>query len=135
MDPGWMVIFVFLMVESVIVGLLVMPMPANVVRGAIVTTIGKLWNTNSAIRYISWLIVGINVIYFVMTYKNVYYSPPPEMLTRWEECDTKIMRFREQRNLYITGFSIFLFFVFRRVLEIQSQLHQARKNVKESKGK
>ena len=117
-----------------IVGLLVMPMPANIVRGAIVTTVGKLWNTNSAIRYISWLIVGINVLYFAMTYKNVYYSPPQDILSRWEECDVKIMRFREQRNLYITGFSMFLFFVFRRVLEIQTQLHQARKKIKASKG-
>ena len=124
-----------LIIQSVIVGLLVMPMPANVVRGAIVTTLGKLWDTNSAIRYISWLIVFINIMYFGMTYKNVYYSPPAEVLSRWEECDIKIMRFREQRNLYITGFSIFLFFVFRRVLEIQSQLHEARKQVKAGKTK
>ena len=112
-----------------------MPMPANIVRGAIVTSLSKLWNTNSAIRYISWLIVGINIIYFVLTYKNVYYSPPPEILSRWEECDTKILRFREQRNLYITGFSVFVFFIFRRLLEIQIQLHQARKKVKAQKTK
>ena len=112
-----------------------MPMPANAVRGAIVTTVGKIWDSNSAIRYVSWLIVAMNVLYFANTYYNVYYSPSQEALSRWEECDQKIMRFREQRNLYITGFSVFVFFVFRRVLEIQSQLHQARKKVKASKGK
>eukprot|EP00484_Ammonia_sp_Unknown_P021323 CAMPEP_0197041544 /NCGR_PEP_ID=MMETSP1384-20130603/18080_1 /TAXON_ID=29189 /ORGANISM="Ammonia sp." /LENGTH=97 /DNA_ID=CAMNT_0042472489 /DNA_START=193 /DNA_END=486 /DNA_ORIENTATION=- len=95
----------------------------------------NLWNTNSAIRYISWLIVAINMIYFGMTYKNVYYSPPQEMLTRWEECDVKILRFREQRNLYITGFSIFLFFVFRRVLDIQAKLHETKLQLKKYKSK
>merc|ERR1712130_962956 len=110
-------------------------MGANKVRGMVVQSLSGIWDPNSAIRYIAYLIVFINVIYFGMTYKNVYYSPSHEMLTRWEECDTKILRFREQRNLYITGFSIFLFFVFRRVLEIQKQLHEARKLVKANKQK
>ena len=110
-------------------------MGTNVVRGIVVQSLSKMWDGNSAIRYIAYLIVFINVIYFAMTYKNVYYSPSQEMLTRWEECDTKILRFREQRNLYITGFSIFLFFVFRRVLDIQKKLHEARKIVKANKQK
>eukprot|EP01083_Nonionella_stella_P221766 791980_1 len=130
MDPGWLLIFVFLIVESVVVGILVMPMGTNMIRGAVVMSLNKLWNTNSAMRYISYIIVFINMIYFAMTYKKVYYSPPQEML---KECDRKIELFREQRNLYITGFSIFLFFVFRRVLDIQRKLHNARQIVKGKK--
>uniref|UniRef100_A0A7S0XLC7 Endoplasmic reticulum transmembrane protein n=1 Tax=Elphidium margaritaceum TaxID=933848 RepID=A0A7S0XLC7_9EUKA len=133
MDPGWLAIFVFLMLESVIIGILVMPVPANVVRGVITTTVSRLWSTNSGVRYVAWLMVLINFIYFATTYQAYYYAPQINSVTKWEDCDLKIQRFREQRNLYITGFSIFLFFILRRVLDIQSKLHETKTQLKKLK--
>ena len=121
--------------QSVFVFLLVMPMGTNVIRGAVVKSLSKIWNTNSGIRYISYIVVFMNVVYFVRTYINVYHSERTQPQGRWEECDSKIQLFREQRNLYITAGSIFLFFIFRRVLDIQTKLFEARKEVKANKKK
>ena len=112
-----------------------MPMPSNLVRGAVIKSLAHFWNSYSGLRYVSYILVSVNFLYFAQTYKLVYYVERPAAMDRFEECDHKISLFREQRNLYITGFSIFIFFVFRRLLDIQTKLFEARRAVKESKAK
>ena len=41
--------------------------------------------------------------------------------------------YQNERNAYITGFSLFLFFVLRRLLDIQRKLHEARQQMKEGR--
>ena len=67
-DLGWLIMFVFLIVESLLVLLLVMPMPSNQVRGAIITVIVDTWEKNNAVRYAGFFLGGINVIYFMMVF-------------------------------------------------------------------
>ena len=53
MDVAWFILFVFMLLEASIVLLLVMPMPSNRVRGAIITGIVSTWESPSAVRYIA----------------------------------------------------------------------------------
>jgi len=39
--------------------------------------------------------------------------------------------FRNERNLYITGGSLFIFLVLYRIIDVQSKLHEHRERVKE----
>ena len=46
-DVGWLIMFVFMMAEMVLVLLLVAPMPSNQVRGAIVSAVVATWETQA----------------------------------------------------------------------------------------
>lgn len=63
MDPGWFFLFMFFMAEALLVTLLVLPMPSNNVRGAIVKWIVSLWESRP-VQYTSYVMLALNVIYF-----------------------------------------------------------------------
>ena len=45
-------------------------------------------------------------------------------------CELRAMAFERERNAYITGFSLFLFLVLRRMVDIQKQLFTMRSEMK-----
>lgn len=45
-------------------------------------------------------------------------------------CELKMDLFRNERNAYITGFSMFMFLILVRLVDIQKKLHEARADVK-----
>jgi hypothetical protein len=47
-------------------------------------------------------------------------------------CEQGLIMFRNERNAYITGFSLFMFLVLRRLVDIQAQLFDARSFAKSS---
>uniref|UniRef100_A0A7S3BT76 BAP29/BAP31 transmembrane domain-containing protein n=1 Tax=Haptolina ericina TaxID=156174 RepID=A0A7S3BT76_9EUKA len=108
-------------------------MPSNKVRGAItqwVTAVCEL----PAIRYGFTAVMLLNLFYFYFVmdallhpfYDLGFLSP----LDNAPTCESKVALFRNERNAYITGFSLFMFLVLRRLIDIQSKLHQARSEVK-----
>ena len=135
MDLGWLLIFGFCAVEMLIVLLLVMPMPSNHVRGAITGAITHLWDKQEAIRYIAIGFTIINALYF-WTVVDALTDPfkahfgflvfDDPLVT----CEMRAAMFERERNAYVTGFSLFLFLVLRRLVDIQQKLHEARADSK-----
>ena len=135
MDPGWFFLFLFFLVEVLLVTLLCLPMPSNEIRGVIVRFIVNMWETRP-VRITSLVMLGVNVIYFWFVCDALLHplfdfgliqNPFAEgHLT----CEAKQNLFWNERNAYLTGMSIFLFIVLNRMVDIQDKLFQARGQVK-----
>ena len=132
MDPGWFVLFLFMLIEAALVLLLVMPMPSNQVRGSIVGAIVTTWEKNVAIRYVAMGVLAIDVLYFWHVIDAL--SMPFYAFGLFEDaflnCEMRSLAFERERNAYITGTSIFLFLVLRRLVDIQAKLFQSRGEAK-----
>ena len=109
--------------------LLILPMPSNKVRGAITRWVTGLWK-NDAVRYTFTAIMALNVFYFYFVMDAILHPfYDLGLLTPIEQaptCELKMDLFRNERNAYITGFSLFMFLVLRRLIDIQTKLHEVR---------
>lgn len=133
-DLGWLIMFLFMLMEGLIVLLLVMPMPSNQVRGAIIMAIVDTWEKNTAVRYVSLFLGAINVVYFLMVFdalQHSFYAFGFMLEDALVSCEFRAMAFERERNAYITGFSLFLFLVLRRMVDIQRQLFKLRGEMKD----
>ena len=63
MEPIWLVLLVFMLLEALLVLLLAAPMPNNAARGAVLTFISSLWD-KSGVRYVFYALLTIDVFYF-----------------------------------------------------------------------
>jgi len=133
MEPGWVVLMAALVVECLLVLLLLLPMPSNVVRGVITSWVKGLWNI-AGVRYTILAVMALDIFYFLWIldalrsplYDN-WLSPIEMELT----CEISMSLFRNERNLYITGFSLFMFLVLYRLIDIQTKLQENRNTCKE----
>jgi len=136
MDPGWLILCVALAIECFLVTLLIMPVPSNMVRGAITQWIVSLLS-NQTVKYSGFAILVLDAYYFAYTMDAIsnplvhvgILSPLEESIV---SCETGLAMFRNERNAYITGFSLFMFLVLRRLVDIQSQLFESRRVAKAS---
>eukprot|EP01062_Namystynia_karyoxenos_P026722 TRINITY_DN2067_c0_g2_i1.p3 TRINITY_DN2067_c0_g2~~TRINITY_DN2067_c0_g2_i1.p3 ORF type:complete len:143 (+),score=55.62 TRINITY_DN2067_c0_g2_i1:105-533(+) len=128
MDPGWFVLCCFLVVEAVLVGILVLPMPSNTVRGFVLQSIGKL-TANKNVRYFSLFVLLLDIWYFYDCMEHLYGDHSvPHTGGRGEI----VHRFRQQRNAYITAGGVFLCLVLNRLVDLQSQIFEYRKVMKDA---
>lgn len=135
MDPGWLVLFIFTLVEGLLVMLLCLPMPSNDVRRSVTDFVAGLWE-QKYVQYtaITMLLVDAFYFYHVMgallhpLYDFGILSPVDVGLP----CHMKSEMFRNERNAYISGGGLFLFFVLNRLVDIQDKLHAYRTIVKGS---
>jgi hypothetical protein len=131
MDPGWLLVTGGLLFQCVLVILLVIPVPSNHVRGAILQLVHLIW-TPQPVKYIVALVMALNAWYFwstlhFMSRQGSLLSPIDTARTQTEE----ISLYRNERNAFLTGGNLFLFLVLRRLVDIQDQLRRARIAYKE----
>ena len=137
MDPGWFFLFLFFMVEVLLVTLLCLPMPSNEIRGAIVRWIVRTWETRP-VQITSIILLALNVVYFWFVCDALLHPLYDFGLIQnpfvegGMTCEAKQNIFYNERNAYLTGMSIFMFFVLNRMVDIQDKLFQARHEVKRS---
>ena len=135
MDPGWFFLFLFFMTELTLVTLLCLPMPSNDIRGAIVKFVVKAWESR-AVHITALVMLALNAIYFWFVCDALLHPLYDFGLIRnpFAEggftCEQKQNVFYNERNAYLTGMSIFMFFVLNRMVDIQDKLFQARGEVK-----
>ncbi|KAG8462554.1 hypothetical protein KFE25_010379 [Diacronema lutheri] len=126
MDPGWLVVTLALLTQCSLVLLLVLPVPSNAVRGAILRLVHAIWGAQF-VRFTVVLVMAIDVVYLwftlhVMGRQGSLFSPVDTARTEMEE----IALYRDERNAFITAGNLFLFLVLRRLVDIQDQLRRAR---------
>ncbi|KAL7531367.1 hypothetical protein ACHAWF_003742 [Thalassiosira exigua] len=133
MDPGWLLLFAFLLGELLVVALLCLPMPSNEIRGRVVRSVASLWE-NRWIQYTVYLVMAMDAVYFYFVCDALTHPlydfgilSPVEMGI---SCQQKQDLYYNERNAYISGGSIFLFFVINRLIDIQEKLHVHRETVK-----
>jgi B-cell receptor-associated protein 31 len=128
----WFILFLFMLIEAIIVLLLVAPMPSNSVRGALLKAITGTWESQTAVRYVSYAAVIINALYLWRVSDAL--KVPLYAFGILEDplisCELRASRFERERNAYITGFSLFLFLVLRRLVDIQAKLFESRADAK-----
>eukprot|EP01059_Diplonema_ambulator_P031847 TRINITY_DN598_c0_g1_i1.p1 TRINITY_DN598_c0_g1~~TRINITY_DN598_c0_g1_i1.p1 ORF type:complete len:158 (+),score=42.54 TRINITY_DN598_c0_g1_i1:68-475(+) len=122
MDPGWLILCFFLIIEVLLVTLLIFPMPSNTVRGVVLDGIRKVWKMYPNIRTASAVIMFLNIWYFWSAMQFIY----SDAAYNTENKEVRLKLFREERNAYLTGFGIFNFLVLYRLLDLHTQLHDAR---------
>ncbi|KAJ9473105.1 hypothetical protein DIPPA_33216 [Diplonema papillatum] len=121
MDPGWMFICMFLFGEVAVILTLIMPMPSNRIRQFTIGTLREVWNKYPYLRHMSFVIMLLD-LYFLYTSVTFIYADHAFM----DQTQYRIRLFREQRNAYLTGFGLFLFFVLTRLMDLHTQLYHAR---------
>eukprot|EP01059_Diplonema_ambulator_P027230 TRINITY_DN45083_c0_g1_i1.p1 TRINITY_DN45083_c0_g1~~TRINITY_DN45083_c0_g1_i1.p1 ORF type:complete len:134 (+),score=40.93 TRINITY_DN45083_c0_g1_i1:63-464(+) len=126
MDPGWMMLYVFMLCEALAVAVLTMPMPSNHVRKIVITGLMSIWTKFPNLRYISYALLTLNGYYFYASYMWLH-EDHDHSTTAF-----KTRLFREQRNAYLTGMGLGLFFILRRLMDLHTQLHAAREAQKEA---
>mmetsp|Transcript_20851 Transcript_20851/g.28978 ORF Transcript_20851/g.28978 Transcript_20851/m.28978 type:complete len:173 (+) Transcript_20851:109-627(+) len=133
MDPGWFILFLFLVVEILLVTLLCLPMPSNDIRGMITTWVASLWDAKP-VQYVVYGLLAIDVFYFYFVFHALWH--PLHDFGMWTpiemgiSCEQKQDLYNNERNAYITGGGIFMFFILNRLVDIQDKLHKSRHQVK-----
>ncbi|KAJ8604362.1 hypothetical protein CTAYLR_002554 [Chrysophaeum taylorii] len=151
MLPGDVLPVASLVVQSLVCLLLVIPMPSNSVRGMIVGGLNRIWDQHPAIRSAAALLCVFNAFLFITELRRLSWPeppppppppprrgmpglpgmPPPPPVNDFA-CEFQLGLFRSERNAYMSGFSLFIYFMMRRLLEIQQMLYKARKAEKEA---
>eukprot|EP01060_Flectonema_neradi_P008548 TRINITY_DN160_c1_g2_i1.p1 TRINITY_DN160_c1_g2~~TRINITY_DN160_c1_g2_i1.p1 ORF type:complete len:151 (+),score=24.91 TRINITY_DN160_c1_g2_i1:64-453(+) len=129
MDPGWLIVYLFLVAECVVVALLIMPMPSNYVRGKVVGGLRAVWNKYPNLRHGCALLLLLNSYYCWVSISSL--NSPPDS----DSVHARTKLFRDQRNAYITTFGIGMFFIMHRLLDLHDQLFVAREAEKREKAK
>ena len=132
MEPGWFVLLAFMLVEAFMVLLLVMPMPNNAARNAVVTFVSSLWD-KAGVRYVFYALLAIDVFYFWYVWDALLHPLYDfGILVQIEavSCEIKANLYQNERNAYITGFSLFLFLILHRMIDIQKKLYLSRETMK-----
>lgn len=137
MEPGWFVLLVFMLLEATLVLLLSMPMPNNTARGAVITFITSLWEV-PPVRYVFYAILAVDIFYFWFVFDALLHPLYDFGLlsytgTEAVSCEIKAVMYQNERNAYITGFSLFLFLILSRMIDIQKKLHLSRETVKQGR--
>ena len=134
MEPGWFVLLVFMLVEALLVLLLVMPMPNNTARDAVVSFVSSLWD-KSGLRFTFYIFLAADIFYFWYVCDALLHPLydfglliPMEVTS----CEIKAGQYQAERNAYITGFSLFLFLILHRLIDIQKKLHSSRESAKQA---
>jgi len=119
----WYAVFVLLLFQMALCILLVLPLPFRV-RSAILSAIAKAWN-NPTFNIVIKTICGLLLVLFFDSLRNIN-----NISTSIEEkrdvahvhgkpnCEHYLRLFREQRNSYVVGFSLFLFLMLYRFKEM-----------------
>lgn len=108
------------------------------VRGAVTKFVAGLWD-NQVVRTVSLGVMAINALYFFYVCDHLL-SPIYAFgfLSGYDEqllsCELRAAAFANERNAYITGSSLFLFLVLRRLVDVQAKLFESRAEVKRSGG-
>eukprot|EP01061_Rhynchopus_euleeides_P010997 TRINITY_DN2056_c0_g1_i1.p2 TRINITY_DN2056_c0_g1~~TRINITY_DN2056_c0_g1_i1.p2 ORF type:complete len:141 (+),score=71.89 TRINITY_DN2056_c0_g1_i1:68-490(+) len=130
-DLGWTVMYFFLMLEVVIVAALILPMPSNAIRGFLVDSIRKVWAKYPNVQYAFAVALLLDVLLFFDSMNFLNSHGGPGHGHGHGAAHNKIEYFRHQQHAYLTGFSIGLFFVMNRLLDLNTQLFHARQAMKE----
>ena len=110
-----------------------MPMPSNDVRGAVTKWVVSVMEI-PAVRYSFMVVMALDVLYFYFV-MDALTHPLYDLglltpIDQAPSCEARVALFRNERNAYITGFSLFMFLVLRRLVDIQQKLHVARGEAK-----
>eukprot|EP01043_Picozoa_sp_COSAG02_P047619 COSAG02_NODE_4584_length_5189_cov_110.838900_4_plen_180_part_00 len=121
-----------LLAESLLVLLLCAPMPSNRIRGAVTHWVNNLWN-HQFVKYSFTVLSVVNSCNLVMLFyllRQPYYQLGlgfgRRRVRALMELGAQIELLRNERNAFISGASLFLFVILRRLVKIQKQLHSAR---------
>ena len=126
-----------LLVESTLVLLLCAPMPSNRLRGAVTRWVQDLWR-HQFVRYtfaVTTVVNGCNLALLFNALRRPYYqlglSFGRARIRGLMDLGLQIDLLRNERNAFISGTSLFMFLILRRLIDIQTQLHSARTVEKE----
>ncbi len=132
-DIGWIFNVAYLLSLLVLVTLLVMPMPSNKVRGAVTQLVQTICE-HHVVRYVTLGATMYNAFYLYFVCNALLHpfydfgllvSPFGDI-----PCQMRAELFKNERDAYINCCSIFLFFILRRLADIQGKLHEARGEAK-----
>lgn len=121
----WDFVFWILMIQIVLVGLLIVPLPSNKLRGVIVNALDSAWGASTYFRHFCVILSGILAL---ICAASMHAWATLDELTQTKKNFCSLME--AERNVYMTGFSLFLNVMAFRLLEVNRQLHSAKAELK-----
>lgn len=133
MDFGFTLLALVMAIEGFLILLLVMPMPSNMVRGALTRFVTGLWD-QTAVKGVSIVVMAINTLY-LWHVVDVLLSPLIAMgflvaQTPLDSCEVRVEMLEKERNATVCGVNLFFFLILRRLVDIQMKLHESRADAK-----
>eukprot|EP00756_Hemistasia_phaeocysticola_P024624 Hpha_TRINITY_DN15959_c1_g2::TRINITY_DN15959_c1_g2_i1::g.70584::m.70584 len=129
MDPGWFCLYLFLAFETLVVLLLVAPVPHNKVRGLILKTVHALLS-NKHVRIAMGFFLLLDLYYFWDCMDFLLGNDKHEHGHHGPSATA--YKLRKQRNSYITAFGLIMFLVIMRLLDLLSKLYEMREEKKKA---
>jgi len=122
---------VVLAAEMVLVLLICLPLPSNNVRGFIIRGYKMLW-ANEHVKLFFKVVTGLNAILWLDAMRRIFQLEErhEKFVGSVGDGDVKMHLFANQRNAWISGFSLFLIIVIYRLLVLMEQLHDSRRQLK-----
>mmetsp|Transcript_24716 Transcript_24716/g.25347 ORF Transcript_24716/g.25347 Transcript_24716/m.25347 type:complete len:155 (+) Transcript_24716:47-511(+) len=120
----WDFVFYILMTQIIVVGLLIVPLPSNKLRGLIINTLDGIWNASAYFRHFC---VILSLILALICAASMHaWATLDKQLSNKNFCSLM----EAERNVYMTGFSLFLNVMAIRLLEVSRQLHDTKAELK-----
>mmetsp|Transcript_17942 Transcript_17942/g.23375 ORF Transcript_17942/g.23375 Transcript_17942/m.23375 type:complete len:175 (-) Transcript_17942:386-910(-) len=135
-SPYRILITLTTLIQAFVVFVLVAPVPSNQVRGFIVNTLNHIWNESTTLRNVLLILNALNVIELYLELRFLFVLAPPRPPVdaphhhRAEFFDMQIQLFAAERNTYLAAFSLFIYLIMRRLLDLQQQHVRAREGQK-----
>merc|ERR550534_3563674 len=108
--------------------ILLVPLPSNSVRGLITGCLDKVTDKFPQIKQGAILLSVVEAVYLFFAARTWSSMDGPIV-----GCAEQMELFRQERNLYLNGFGLFLTMTIARVYRLQTQLFEARKLAKKAK--
>lgn len=109
----WVSVYYFFISELLTCSLLLIPTFSN--------KINNIYQHLSKYQYFTWIKVTLTLVLSLLFIDSVrqihhYRSIPIENDSKWTTCNTVLKTYKMERNAYLSGISLFLLFVMRRLL-------------------
>lgn len=117
----WVFVFTLLVVESIALILLILPLP-NAIKKVYMKFISALWNQPQIRRVLIGCLIIVTVLFIdtIRTLYSITHKPDDVAVSQ----TMLISLFRQQRNAYLTGFTLFLLLILYRIQALLQELFQ-----------
>eukprot|EP00993_Chasmostoma_nieuportense_P005435 NODE_6060_length_577_cov_26.031111_g5895_i0.p1 GENE.NODE_6060_length_577_cov_26.031111_g5895_i0~~NODE_6060_length_577_cov_26.031111_g5895_i0.p1 ORF type:complete len:159 (+),score=29.20 NODE_6060_length_577_cov_26.031111_g5895_i0:59-478(+) len=126
----WTLLYAVLVVEALLVLILCLPVPSSSFRQAVVSVYRVMWIKSHYVRYFVVTVILIQLLCFLDAIRTINHLDNHHSEGALADLMDRNRLLRNQRNMYITGFGLFLVLVGLRFLQLMDQLVTSRASQK-----
>lgn len=127
MEVAWYLMYAFLCFTCLTITALLVPLPSNQARGAVIGAVQGVWEKSPTLRAVCLLLAALDAALLAQELRG---RPAPAGGAARGACPERLEQLRSQRDALVGGAGLFSFFVMYRLVAIQKKLHSSRDRTK-----